>query len=719
MAARSPKRRRARAWFVGLVLLASGAVGAYEAARHAVPLFEQRTLARVTAALDRAGADWAEPAADGLTLRLTGRAPDELQRIRAVALAAEAAGIARIDDGIQVPRAPETAPPPFRFEVLRGEHGTSVIGLAPAATDREAVLSRLQRAAGPAPVTDLLEQADHPPPEGWEDSVTFALKAAEQMPRARIAVTPGRIQIDAATDGEAEKARLEQALAAAVPPQVTLVTNITAPRPVIAPFALELVRDAEGTRLERCAAEDAAARDRIMAALAGAGSGPGACPIGIGAPSPEWTDAALAGIAALAALPQGRLTVSDLRVTLAAPHEVPAEAFAAARDGLEKALPPGFTLDAALAPPPAGADDGPIEFTAAATGQGIRLRGVIADERMGTALESLAAARFGPVDSALTVRPDTPPGWTTRILAALEGMDGLQDGTARVTPELIRLGGTTGSPTAAPEIADRLGARLEAGAVYELSLTYDPRLDPAVDLPSGTDCVDALNATMQQSAIGFEPNRAIIAGDVSPVMQELSATMARCAVFRIEIGGHTDSQGADSFNRQLSADRAQAVLDAMAAAGIDSTNLVAAGYGETRPITTNDTPAGREANRRIEFRLLSPEPVDRAAASATVTRGVTGGPAPAAETRPAPGPAGAAPEEDAEGADAATGEAEAEEANRRPTPDEIAASEGISIRPDRITIENGRLTTPVPPPLFQGPQPEPDAIRRPRARPEE
>ena len=47
--------------------------------------------------------------------------------------------IARIDDRIEVPRAPEAAPPPFRFEVLRGEHGTSVIGLAPVTLDRAAL----------------------------------------------------------------------------------------------------------------------------------------------------------------------------------------------------------------------------------------------------------------------------------------------------------------------------------------------------------------------------------------------------------------------------------------------------------------------------------------------------------------------------------------------------------------------------------------------------
>ncbi|MBB1491501.1 OmpA family protein [Paracoccus sp. MC1854] len=708
------KPRRARNWFLGLVLLASGAVAAYEAGRRAVPAFERHTLAQVQAALDQAGAGWAGAEADGLTLRLTGTAPDEVQRIRAVALATEAARFARIEDATQVPRPPETARPSFRFEVLRGEAGTSVIGLAPAAMDRDGLLARLERAAGTGGLTDLLETADHPAPEGWDEAVAFAVKAAGQMPRAKIAVTPGHVRIDAITDGEGEKARLEQSLAAAVPEGVTLVTDITAPRPLISPFALELVRTPEGTRLDRCAADTEPALGRILSAAAQAGADAAPCPLGLGAPSPDWADAAVAGIAALNALPQGRLAIRDLRVTLAAPHDVPPEGFAAARDRLAEALPPGFTLDATLAPPP-DADNPPPGFVAVADGEGIRLRGTIADQGTGDALASLAGARFGAVDSGLTVRPDAPPGWTARVFAALEAMDAMEQGTATVTPDLIRLAGTTASPTAAPQIADLLAARLGSGAVYELSLIYDPRLDPAVDLPSGTDCVDALNATVQQSAIGFEPNRAVIAGDVAPVIEELAATMARCSGFRIEIGGHTDSQGADSFNRELSAQRAQAVLDAMAGGGIDTAQMVAVGYGETRPLGPNDTPAGREANRRIEFRLLSPEPLDRTPPSATITRGVTGGPAPAAE----PPPPGAVVAGDGSSGDIAP----AAGADDSPTPDEIAEAEGISIRPDRVTIENGRLTTPVPPPLFQSAEPDetalPDGIRRPRARPQE
>lgn len=72
----------------------------------------------------------------------------------------------------------------------------------------------------------------------------------------------------------------------------------------------------------------------------------------------------------------------------------------------------------------------------------------------------------------------------------------------------------------------------------------------------------------------------------------------------IEIGGHTDSQGSDSYNATLSQGRSQAVVDYLASQGIDNARLSAHGYGESKPIDTNDTPEGQANNRRVEFTVI-------------------------------------------------------------------------------------------------------------------
>ncbi len=72
----------------------------------------------------------------------------------------------------------------------------------------------------------------------------------------------------------------------------------------------------------------------------------------------------------------------------------------------------------------------------------------------------------------------------------------------------------------------------------------------------------------------------------------------------IEIAGHTDSKGSDVYNLNLSQGRSQAVVDYLASQGIDKPRLQAHGYGETKPIDTNDTDEGRANNRRVEFTIL-------------------------------------------------------------------------------------------------------------------
>lgn len=72
----------------------------------------------------------------------------------------------------------------------------------------------------------------------------------------------------------------------------------------------------------------------------------------------------------------------------------------------------------------------------------------------------------------------------------------------------------------------------------------------------------------------------------------------------VEIGGHTDNVGADDANMKLSHARAKSVRDYLVNAGIVSERLQAKGYGKTEPIATNDTPEGRQANRRTEFVIL-------------------------------------------------------------------------------------------------------------------
>ena len=75
----------------------------------------------------------------------------------------------------------------------------------------------------------------------------------------------------------------------------------------------------------------------------------------------------------------------------------------------------------------------------------------------------------------------------------------------------------------------------------------------------------------------------------------------------INIYGHTDSKGADSYNLSLSERRAGAVKSYLSAKGVPSSRMIAMGVGEADPIASNDNEAGRAQNRRVEFAITANE----------------------------------------------------------------------------------------------------------------
>jgi outer membrane protein OmpA-like peptidoglycan-associated protein len=110
--------------------------------------------------------------------------------------------------------------------------------------------------------------------------------------------------------------------------------------------------------------------------------------------------------------------------------------------------------------------------------------------------------------------------------------------------------------------------------------------------------------------VGYIMNVYFAHDGIDPISYEgirnLIMMMKNSPTMKVEISGHTDSKGPDSYNQNLSLRRAQAVRNIMIKAGADGSRITAEGYGETKPIETNDTMEGRRMNRRIEFRILQP-----------------------------------------------------------------------------------------------------------------
>jgi OOP family OmpA-OmpF porin len=602
------------------IAFVSAAALSLAAATVAVGAIEARSALAVRTALALAGLDWVEVSADGLQLHLAGMAETEAQRFRALSVAGSVVDSARVIDAMEVRPAEQMRAPAFSIEALRNDDGVQLIGLVPASEDRAALRAHMAELAPGTEVADMLEAADFPAPAGWDRAVAFGWEALRRLPRSKVSIAPERVKVTGITGSATEKARIERELSRLAPPGLHVVLALSAPRPVITPFTLRFLIDGEGARFDACSADTEAARRRILAAAEAAGArvAPEECTLGLGVPSPRWADAAAAGIAALAELGEGTLTFSDADVSLVAAHTVPQAEFDRVVGELDRALPDTFALTAVRTRPPAAdTAEGPPEFTAVLTPEGeVQLRGRLTDPAVREVVESYAAARFGAgkVYAATRLDADLPEGWPVRVLAALEALARLAHGQAVVRPDTLRVRGTAGDRGAQAAIAQLLAAKLGDGANFEIQVAYEARLDPLAALPTPEECVAAIAAIQAERKITFAPGSAEIAPEAHPILDRIAAELRRCSDVPIEIAAHSDSQGREEMNLELSQARAESVLAALMGRRVPTANLTAVGYGESRPIADNATEAGREANRRIEFVLATPPGAHAAAA---------------------------------------------------------------------------------------------------------
>ena len=102
--------------------------------------------------------------------------------------------------------------------------------------------------------------------------------------------------------------------------------------------------------------------------------------------------------------------------------------------------------------------------------------------------------------------------------------------------------------------------------------------------------------------IYFDVNKDVVKPESYGTLKMIATVLKKILMFGVKIVGHTDSDGADAANLDLSKRRGASVKDELVKSfGIDASRIESDGKGETVPIATNDTPANKALNRRVEF----------------------------------------------------------------------------------------------------------------------
>jgi len=106
------------------------------------------------------------------------------------------------------------------------------------------------------------------------------------------------------------------------------------------------------------------------------------------------------------------------------------------------------------------------------------------------------------------------------------------------------------------------------------------------------------------SGITFATNEAAVQPQFQPTLNDVASVLAEYPKTYIDVMGHTDADGSEVYNQALSERRAAAVANYLSARGVQSARLATKGFGEMKPIASNEAVEGKAANRRVEIKLV-------------------------------------------------------------------------------------------------------------------
>lgn len=125
-------------------------------------------------------------------------------------------------------------------------------------------------------------------------------------------------------------------------------------------------------------------------------------------------------------------------------------------------------------------------------------------------------------------------------------------------------------------------------------------LDQCPDTMKGSKIDTVGCMTLVNLNINFDTNKSDIKDSYNSRIAEFAKMMNANPKLKATIGAHTDSVGSDAYNQKLSERRAASTVEALKALKVDASKIKAVGYGETKPVASNDTVEGRAENRRVE-----------------------------------------------------------------------------------------------------------------------
>lgn len=226
------------------------------------------------------------------------------------------------------------------------------------------------------------------------------------------------------------------------------------------------------------------------------------------------------------------------------------------------------------------------------------LNGVVPDEAMRAKLAQLAEQAFGAgnVVDQLTIDSQVQlPDYLEKAFTAFLGLKGIQAAGFSIGVDKFVLKGKVETDA----IKASLGAELNK-ILAPLLVQNDLQV---VAIEVSKPSLEELRSLFSASPIEFEFNSASLDAQSQETLNRIAELLQQNTEPNVQIEGHTDNIGSNKYNMKLGQQRANSAKSYLVEKSITATRLTTKSYGETQPKASNDTEAGRQQNRRVEFKI--------------------------------------------------------------------------------------------------------------------
>lgn len=231
------------------------------------------------------------------------------------------------------------------------------------------------------------------------------------------------------------------------------------------------------------------------------------------------------------------------------------------------------------------------------------LDGYVPSEDARAAILADANSRFSTViDDRLKLAGGAPTNWTGVAQTKLSELQTLNNGAVVMEDYQVMITGI-GDSVAVREAINVSTSTLGDGYVGSANIQVSDAATALVgQVSSQLACQTMFDVLKGEDKIQFAYNKSDLrGGETFDLLNRLASAASQCDQYGIVVEGHTDSDGADSYNEWLSEARANAVVEYLVANNVSPSRLTAIGKGESEPIASNDTKEGKALNRRTKF----------------------------------------------------------------------------------------------------------------------